>query len=80
MLNPEQRADLRRAIRTLSPHVLELIQDRIRANHEAARPRAAQPDKPFTPLSLEQVTYNSGVADGMAELWAELTTWSEEPK
>lgn len=76
-LNAEQRADLRRVLGTLDAHVLGMIRDRIDANHESSRPRAPKPDAPHHPLTLEQVTYNAGVADGMSELWAELTSLGE---
>lgn len=77
MLTPAQKTDLRAALRAVEEIVLSSIQERIAANHESARPRRAEDGKPFTPLTLEEVTYNAGVADGMSALWLDLQSLAE---
>lgn len=77
MLTPAQKTDLRNALRMVEEAVLEGIRDKMQANHDSSVPRRAKPDEPFTPLTLEEVTYNAGVADGMSGLWLDLKAMTE---
>lgn len=77
MLTPAQKADLRNALRMVEEAVLESIRDKMQANHDSSVPRRAQAGEPFTPLTLEEITYNAGVADGMSGLWLDLQGMTE---
>lgn len=71
MLSPEGRRVLRAALPYLEKHVVEAVHDAVFAVHENITPGKT---------TLDEVAFYKGKADGMAELWATLTAWAEEPE